>query len=187
MDYILTYDDELYHHGIKGMKWGVRRFQNYDGTYTKNGLERYNKADEKYQKAKQKQKEAKERLRSSVNNPRANMLDLKARYNRAKGEARDANFERHKAYKKLKEDYRADKGKELYAKGRTINGNKKRATAAMAAWYLGEFATYSLYSSGKLSGGATMNINRGIRAATALGLGKIAYDNRNLRSYYAHS
>lgn len=32
---------ELYHHGIKGMHWGIRRYQNYDGTYTQAGLKRY--------------------------------------------------------------------------------------------------------------------------------------------------
>jgi len=31
------YDDELYHHGIKGQRWGIRRFQNKDGSYTSAG------------------------------------------------------------------------------------------------------------------------------------------------------
>lgn len=40
-----TYTDELYHHGIKGQKWGVRRYQNEDGTYTSLGKERRRTGD----------------------------------------------------------------------------------------------------------------------------------------------
>ena len=36
---------ELYHHGILGQKWGIRRFQNKDGSYTSAGKERRRKED----------------------------------------------------------------------------------------------------------------------------------------------
>lgn len=39
--YQIIYSDELYHHGIKGQKWGIRRYQNEDGTLTPDGRRRY--------------------------------------------------------------------------------------------------------------------------------------------------
>ena len=32
--------NELYHHGILGMKWGIRRYQNKDGSLTPEGRKR---------------------------------------------------------------------------------------------------------------------------------------------------
>lgn len=39
-----VYSDELYHHGIKGQKWGTRHYQNEDGSLTPAGRERYGRA-----------------------------------------------------------------------------------------------------------------------------------------------
>jgi hypothetical protein len=46
---------ELYHAGIKGMKWGVRRYQNKDGSLTPAGKKRYDR-DTKDMNDKKKQK-----------------------------------------------------------------------------------------------------------------------------------
>ena len=37
--------DELYHWGIKGQKWGVRRYQNKDGSLTPAGRKKYGSDD----------------------------------------------------------------------------------------------------------------------------------------------
>ena len=37
----------IYHHGIKGQKWGVRRFQNKDGSLTAKGRQRYGETADK--------------------------------------------------------------------------------------------------------------------------------------------
>ena len=55
--YNYIYPSELYHHGVKGQKWGVRRYQNPDGSLTTAGYKKYYKLQGKIDKINKKEKE----------------------------------------------------------------------------------------------------------------------------------
>lgn len=78
-------NNSLTHYGIRGMKWGVRRFQNSDGSYTSAGKKRKQKESvhEDYANA-----HSKKSVKSMSN------AELKARNNRLQMEQQYANLTR---------------------------------------------------------------------------------------------
>lgn len=52
--YTWTDGSELCHYGIEGQKWGIRRYQNEDGTLTEAGKNRYAKLESKINRAEEK-------------------------------------------------------------------------------------------------------------------------------------
>lgn len=63
MDY---YNNELYHHGVKGMKWGVRRYRNKDGSLTAAGKKRYSEEESKANDSNNKKKGLSDRQKTAV-------------------------------------------------------------------------------------------------------------------------
>ena len=108
-DYILTSDGQLYHWGIKGMKWGVRRFQNKDGSLTAKGRKRYNDEAEKL-KERERVIKNKERVKAKQDKLAAKKAELDAR-DKALKDAEDAA--KPKKEKTVKNKAAADKKKSI--------------------------------------------------------------------------
>ena len=176
------YPNELYHHGIKGMKWGVRRYQNYDGSYTKKGLARYNKAMSDYESAKKSANETKTAYKSGS--------ATKQQYKDSKVNVKAAKRELNKSYDNLKTDKLADEGKKLYKQGKTISGNSQKKmvaqTAIVAGSGIAQYIIKSTTGNEKIANIAATTIALGGTAANAIIAGKTASDNKKLRAYYAH-
>lgn len=76
---VLVHSDDICHHGIKGQKWGVRRFQNEDGTRTLKGKQRYSKASETPKKVEKTAKKDTKRIskrEARKNDRKKNMQEL---------------------------------------------------------------------------------------------------------------
>ena len=173
------YSDELNHYGVLGQKWGIRRYQNYDGTYTQAGLKRYNKSKEAYEKRRSEYKAIKKDRSSSS-------YDKKY----AKAKMVEAKRQMNKDYKHLALDKKGDEGKVLYAQGKRITNN--RNTTAMIA-KLGATASIGAQYA-KMYGYIDTKTARTIQAAS-VGMTVISglkglldeIPNNKLRAYYSHT
>lgn len=77
------YEEMLEHHGIKGMRWGVRRYQNPDGSRTALGKKRESSRNDKEKKA---------RKADAKNRRTMSDVDLKKRIERMKLEKEYKNL-----------------------------------------------------------------------------------------------
>lgn len=95
--YLVPSDSELYHHGVKGMKWGVRRYQNADGSLTAAGKKRAAKLSEKLDES---------RLEARV---RYNIATRSANESRAAEKRKDRNAYKQAGIRQMDRAYDLDK------------------------------------------------------------------------------
>lgn len=139
-----AYPNELYHYGILGQKWGRRRFQYADGSYTPAGKQRYGVFGRSKRKlSKDAQMRAKERARVKNEEARrdrfvaeADRIRAETEAERARTDLRDAKRENSLAYKagskaaQAAMDRRARKQAEKEAKKPLSQTAKKLVAAA---------------------------------------------------------
>lgn len=167
--------NELYHYGVKGMRWGVRKkYENYPGTYTQKGVKKFYEQSDKYDAKRSEYLNTKAAYKAG----KATKLQL----NTAKKGMRDQKRKMKSSYKHLRQDKLGDQGKELYAKGKRITWNN----AAHSYAQIGVAAVSSYFEQ---AGNRDMAVKTAI-GGTAVNVGLWAvkeYQNTKLRAYYGHT
>lgn len=113
------YKDELYHHGIKGQRWGVRRYQNSDGSLTPEGQKRYGTA---FENPKTSRAEYKKQIKEAKSNRLSRDRKIQDDYDRGERSI-EKNYKR---YQNLSdEDYRREERLDLNAQSKWKQSKNK--------------------------------------------------------------
>lgn len=133
--YAVTYSNSLSHHGIKGQKWGIRRYQNDDGTLTAEGRRRYGSAEGHARRAYAKVFEVNEKTYRKLGNKTLASMNKQAKNDQLK--------RANEADKKKLEKYNKD-GSRKYSKEvqKKLNRNKAPMNAAEKALNVASLGMY---------------------------------------------
>lgn len=135
MGYTVIMSGELYHHGIKGQKWGVRRYQNEDGSLTNAGRKRYGADLDINDKTRT--NVAKIRLGEARRSYDAARSDKSTTLRALDKSKRDVKI----AKKNLKNAKYYDQGAKLAEKGKTTKKLEKKAAVAVTTTVLATYLT----------------------------------------------
>ena len=144
MEYYFREQNSLTHWGIKGQRWGLRRFRNEDGTLTEAGRKRYganlDPSDTSY---------------GNVSKIRRG--EIQREYDELVEKQPNAKLKQYNLKNKLKDAENIERGAKLKEKGETVGKNYIKGSVAVGAAYLARMGLtsflnkrlYSLYDEGK--------------------------------------
>lgn len=158
--------NELMHYGVRGQKWGVRRYQNADGSLTKAGERRYGSIEnyKKVQDAKARKKAAKANARTSAEVAKYNAKNQNSEKSKDSKEVKTkvtkksikamsdqelndgiSRLQKEKQYKELVQGENVTRGRKAVSEALTESGKQATRTIATAAMtYAGKQAVKKL-------------------------------------------